>query len=135
MSAADRKLLELERRVIGLSQENAYQSALKLVDEAVADPSLDRSKAIRRLVTIASGIARIIGDLNLVKRYSELRLTCDPDSAIVLYTLADCLAMQGETDQATKFARQSYELSLAQSDEQGKALAELFENRFPGVRS
>jgi hypothetical protein len=74
LSAVDRKLYELEGSVIGLLQLKDYQGALKLVDDAVADPSLDRNHTARGLVQIASGIARIIGDGDLVRRYCELRL-------------------------------------------------------------
>jgi hypothetical protein len=132
-SPAERKLYELDRRVIELFHLNDYQAAMKLVDDAVADPTLNRAQTIRRLVPIASVIARIIGDLDLVKRYCELRLACDPEDTVARYALADCLALQGKTDEAVDTARKAYELNLG-SGKVGDGLAELIEKRFPEIK-
>ncbi|HTA22312.1 MAG TPA: hypothetical protein VK763_02180 [Terriglobales bacterium] len=119
--------------MIGLLKVKDYQGALKVVDDTIADPSLDRNRTTRGLAQIASTIARIVGDFDRARRYCELRVACDPEDAMALYVLADCLDHQGEADQAMKIARKSYELSLARRGAQGEGLVELIETRFPRV--
>ncbi len=134
LSPADRKLYELEVRLLELFRLNDHQGALKLVDDAIADPSLDRNRMMWSLIPIASVIARTIGDFDLARRYCEQRVACNPNDAMALYKLADCLDLQGEAQRARKVACESYELSLARSGVQGEGLAELIENRFPGIK-
>jgi hypothetical protein len=86
------------------------------------------------LAPIASVIARVMGDLSLVKHYSELRLACDPDDAMGLYTLADCLSVQGRAEEAKEIAGKAHRISLSQESLQGRDLAELIERRIPGAK-
>jgi hypothetical protein len=135
LSLAERRQYELEKRVVRLMQLNDYRGALNVIGDSIADPSLDRNLTTRMLAPIASVLARIVGDLDLVKHYCEQRLTLDPDDPMALYTLADCLALQGDATQASKLAHKSYALSLVQPGGQGKGMAELIENRFPEVKA
>jgi tetratricopeptide (TPR) repeat protein len=134
-SPSERKLLELEKRLIELVRLDDYEGALKLVDDATAEPSLDRNGIMGSLIPVASVVARIIGDLDLARRYCEQRVASDPGNAMALYELADCLALQGKSAEANKVARQSYALSLAQGTAQGQSLAELIEHRFPKIKA
>lgn len=135
VSSIDRRLCELESQVLESFRLNDYQAALRLVDDAITDPTLDRNKVMWSLVPIASVIARNIGNIDLAARYCKLRLAYDPDNAMALYTLADCLARQGKNEDAKEIARKSRKLSLGNGAVKGRGLAELVEQRFPESKS
>lgn len=132
---ADQELYELERSAIQLLELNDYKAVLKLVDDAIANPRLDRNQTVRLLTPIASAVSRTMGDFALMKYYCELLLSCDPYDPRALYTLANCLVLQGKTEAAKEIARKSYQLSLAKGGIHGDGLTELIEQRFPDVKS
>jgi hypothetical protein len=134
-SPAERNLPELELRVTELAQLDDYAGALWLIDEAIADPNLDRNRTIRRLVPIAAAVARTIGDIQSAQRYYDLWLTCDPDETLALYGLACCLKKQGKADEANRVAGKCYKLCVAEGGEIGEGLAEMVVKRFPEVAS
>src|SRR5437879_1982949 len=106
-SPSECKLFELEERLIELVRLDDYEGALKLVDDATADPSIDRDGIMRSLIPMASVIARIKGNLDLARRYCEQRVAYDSDNATALYALADSLALQGKIDEAKRIAFRS----------------------------
>ncbi len=53
---------------------------------------------------------------------------------MALYSLADALFQEGQTDLAKQFAVKSYELSVQRDTEQGRALIELIIKRWPEIR-
>jgi ATP-dependent Clp protease ATP-binding subunit ClpA len=132
---SERELHELQGRVIRLFQLSDYQGALKLVNNAIADQRLNHCQTIRTLGGIASVIARTTGDIDLARHYCEQRVACDPDDAMALYELADCVALQGKTNDANEIASRSYKLCLGQKTAQDRGLAELIEHRFPEIKS
>jgi len=134
-SPADRRQYELEARVIDLLRLNDFDGALRVVNEALSDPSLDQVQTTRTLALVASQISRISGNLDLAMRYSERLLACSPNNAMAIYVLADCLALQGRTGEAEEWAYQSYRLCLEQTDAHNRSLAELIEHRFPRSKS
>ena len=134
-SPAERSLDDFELLATELAQLDDYAGALKLIDKAIADPSLERNQTVRRLVPIASAIATTIGDLQSVQRYYELWLTCDPDETLALYGLACCLKKQGKADEASKVAGKCFKLSVAEGGEIGKGLAEMIVKRWPEFRT
>jgi tetratricopeptide (TPR) repeat protein len=134
LTPAERRMGELENRVIELMQAHDYRGALKIVDDALADPSLGRTPAMRTSLSIAAIIARIIGDIDLAIHYYQLEVARDPDSALALYGLAWCLKEQGKADEARKAASRSYQLSLAQHGAIGEGLVELIEKQFPEIK-
>jgi ATP-dependent Clp protease ATP-binding subunit ClpA len=135
LSPAERKLYEVEGRLLELFRLDDYEGALKLVDDTIADPAFERNQTVRMLTPIASKIARIISDLDVVKHYCELLLACDPDNQMGLFTLADCLSLQGKKEEAMEIANKAHELSLAQGSVQARSLAKLIEHRFPEIKS
>ena len=135
LSPAERKLSEVEARLLELFRVDDYKGALTLVNDAIADPGLERNQTVRMLVPIATNIARIMGDFDLVKHYCEILLACDPDNPMGLYISADCLSLQGKTNDARQIAHKAHQLSLAQESVQGRSLAELIEHRFPEIKS
>jgi tetratricopeptide (TPR) repeat protein len=122
-------------RIADLSRLGEHRSALKLLDEQIAGSTQYRNETIRALAPIATAISRTIGELQLVRGYCEQRLAVDPEDPAALYELADCLSLLGETEVAKKYARKSYELSLARGGAQGGGYADLIEQRFPEVKT
>jgi tetratricopeptide (TPR) repeat protein len=75
-----------------------------------------------------------IGDFKAARRYCEERLRRKPDDAMALYSLADCLARQGEIDEARRRAAECLRAASLQGGEQGKGIVELVQNRFPELK-
>ncbi len=83
---------------------------------------------------LASNTARSLGDFATVKRYSELLLANDPDDAMALFALGDCLEELGEMETAKKYAMKCYERGLAMEGVLGNSIIELLEKRFPDIK-
>jgi hypothetical protein len=114
-----------------LSSRGEQRSALKLLDDLMAESVPERSLRIRHLAPLATATARSIGDLLLVKHYCELRLANDPDDVVALYGMADCLVQQGNPDEARPYIAKCYELTAAIGSGVSQDLIELLQRRFP----
>ena len=79
----------------------------------------------------ATVIALQVGDLTAARRYCEERVSYTPDEPMALFALADCLARQGEIEEARRRATDCRKAALAQNQELGKGIVELVEKRFP----
>ena len=64
---------ELERRLIGLLQQEDYAGCFTLVEGALANPDLDMRLTRAMLVPIAHNTARIVRNTALITRYAQLR--------------------------------------------------------------
>ena len=125
---------ELTRRVGEFVSRREGQSALQLLDDYIAEPGLDRKLRIRSLGHFAAFTAIEVGDLNTARRYCEELLADKPDDTMALYALADCLARQGETDEAGRRAAECRRAALSRGEEFGKTMVELLEKRFPDIK-
>ena len=129
-----RQLVETVRRVGDLVSRGDGPSALQLLDDFMGEPGQGRELRVRLLGSFAAITAESIGDLKTARRYLEEMLGHDPENPFTLYSLADCLARQGETNEAKQYAAKSHELALAHGGTRGEALVELLEKRFPETR-
>lgn len=127
------KMKALVLQLFDLSRKGKHRDALKLLDQAMAEPGAEPAAKVRVLSPIAAIISQKTGDLRLVRKYCEKTVACDPENPMALYALADCLALQGEEENAKKYALRCYELSLARPDSVGPSIIELLEKRFPDV--
>jgi ATP-dependent Clp protease ATP-binding subunit ClpA len=125
---------ELTRRVGELVSRREGQSALHLLDDYIAEPGQDRKFRIRSLGHLAAFTAVEVGDLNTARRYCEELLADKPDDAMALYALADCLARQGETDEARRRAEECCRAALSRGEKFLKIMVELLEKRFPDFK-
>jgi tetratricopeptide (TPR) repeat protein len=110
------------------------QEALQLLDDFMTEPGQDRKLRMRLMGGFAAITALQIGDLKTARRYCEERLAYTPDDPWALYALADCLARQGETNEARRLAAECHRAALLLGDERGKAIVELVEKRFPELK-
>jgi ATP-dependent Clp protease ATP-binding subunit ClpA len=131
-SAEERKFLETIRRVGVLVSRGEGRSALQLLDDFMAEPGQDRQLRTS-LLHLAAVTAMQIGDLKTAQRYCEERLSYTPQDPMVLYALADCLARQGEIDEAAQRADDCRRAALSRG-EQGKGIVELVKKRFPELK-
>jgi ATP-dependent Clp protease ATP-binding subunit ClpA len=135
LSPPERRLFDVEAQAIALAQGEDYAGALKLLNDAIEDPSLDRNQTVRKLAPLASATAMRIGNLDLEKRYYELEIATDPNNALAHYGLAYCHKKQGKIDEAKRIARRTYQLSVAKGGAIGEGLAEMIERQFPEAKS
>jgi tetratricopeptide (TPR) repeat protein len=126
--------VKLVRTVGELVSQGQGQKALHVLDGFMAEPGQDREMRMRLMGGFAIITALQIGDLKTARRYCEERLAYAPDDAMALYTLADCLARQGETDEARRRATECLGAASSRGDERGKGIVELVEKRFPELR-
>jgi Flp pilus assembly protein TadD len=133
-SAQERELLETIRRVGELVSRGEGRKAAQLLDDFMAKPGQDRKLRMRLLGHFAAVTATQIGDLKTAQRYCEERLSYTPQDPMALYALADCLARQGETDEAGRRAADCRRAALSQDDALGKGIVELVEKRFPELK-
>jgi len=87
--------------------------------------------------TVTLGIEKIFAADNLSPRWGPVsfhRLPYAPQDPMALFALADCLARQGETGEATRRAADCHRAALSQGDERGKSILELVERRFPELK-
>jgi ATP-dependent Clp protease ATP-binding subunit ClpA len=131
-SAEERKFLETIRRVGQLVSRGEGRSALQLLDDFMAEPGQDKLRM--SLLHFAAVTAMQVGDLKIAQRYCEERLSYTPQNPMALYALADCLARQGEIDEAGRRAADCRRAALSRGDEQGKGIVELVEKRFPELK-
>jgi Flp pilus assembly protein TadD len=131
-SAEERKFLETIRRVGELVSRGEGRSALQSLDDFMAEPGQDRQLRMS-LLHFAAVTAMQIGDLKTAQRYCEERLSYTPQDPMALYALADCLAWQGETNDAARRAADCRRAALSQG-EHGKGIVELVEKRFPELK-
>jgi tetratricopeptide (TPR) repeat protein len=126
---------ELIRRVSKLVGRGKGKKALRLLDDYMAEPGQDRELRMRFLGHFAVVMATKIGDLKTARRYCEELLAYSPGEPMSLYALADCLARQGETDEARRRAADCRKAALSRGDELGKGMVELVERRFPELKA
>jgi len=100
----------------------------------MSEPGQDRKLRIRLMGHFAAITALQIGDLSAAQRYCEERLSYSPEDPMALYALADCLARQGQMDEAKHRAVDCRRAALSRSDEIGKGVVELIEKRFPELK-
>jgi hypothetical protein len=125
---------EFIRRVGELVSGGEGQSALRLLDDYLAEPGQDRKLRIRSLGHFAAITAVQLGDLDTARRYCEERLAYTPDDPMALYLLADCLARQGETDEARRRAADCRSAALSKGEVVAKVMVDLLEERFPDFK-
>jgi hypothetical protein len=101
----------------------------------MAEPGQDRKLRMRLLGGFAAVTAAQIGDLKTERRYCEERLAYNPEDPMALYHMADCLARQGETDEARRRAADCRKAASLKGDEIGKGIVELIEKQFPELKA
>jgi hypothetical protein len=127
-----RRLLQtIIPQVKELESRGEQRSAMKLLDDLMAEEVPERSLRIRYLAPLATTTALAIGDLLLVKHYCELRLANDPDDVQALYGMADCLVKQRNPDEARPYIAKCYELVAARGSGVRQEFIELLQRRFP----
>jgi tetratricopeptide (TPR) repeat protein len=129
---AESHLTSFTREIFALSKSARHKEALALLDEAMAKTT--DVWHLLALCSLAIATARSSGDFNARRSYCERRLALDPEDPMILFELADCLALQGEMDLAKKQAVKSYELSMAKGGVLGKGVLQLLERRFPEIK-
>jgi hypothetical protein len=132
--------IDLLRRTINesskLSKRGETRQALKLLDDAIADAIREnRTSWARTLSRHASVIADNLGDLDLVRRYSEQCLACDPENPATLSGLADVLRRQGEVGLAQEYALKSYRLCMRGDTDVHRAIRESLLDAWPELQS
>ena len=123
----------LMRRIARLVKSGKRRKALKLLDDFMAEPIEDRISRIKNFAPHAYAIAFGMGDFPLAKKYCEQALAYDPNSLLSLYGMADLSNLQGDHEQAQKYAVQCYELAAVRTDPLGKGFVELIQKRFPDL--
>jgi tetratricopeptide (TPR) repeat protein len=123
----------LIRRIARLVRGGKPRKALELLDDFMAEPVGDRISRIKNFAPQAYAIAFGMGELPLAKKYCEQALAHDPDSLLSLYGMADLSNLQGDHEQAQKYAVQCYELAVVRTDPLGKGFVELIQKRFPDL--
>jgi tetratricopeptide (TPR) repeat protein len=126
--------IELIRRVQQFVFMKNCQSALRLLNDYMAESGEDRKLRMRSLGGFAANTAIQLGDLNAVQRYCEESLAYTPDDPMALYTLADCLDRQGKVEDARQHAADCRRAALSQGEEFGKIMVKLVETRFPDFK-
>jgi tetratricopeptide (TPR) repeat protein len=126
--------VELIQAVFELVNRGEGQKALRLLDDFMGERGQDRALRVRSMGGFAAIIALQIGDLKAARRYCEECLTYASDDAMALYRLTDCLARQGETDEARRRAAECHIAASSRGDERGKRIVELVERRFPELK-
>ena len=106
--------------------------ALALLDDAMTKAAGDWQ--IGPFAQIATIISRSMGSLDLMRSYCEQQLALDPENALALYNLADCLALQGQPELAKQYAAKSYETSKAKGGDEGRRICRRIETRFPDIK-
>jgi tetratricopeptide (TPR) repeat protein len=134
-SRTSRAESELIRRVGELVSRGEGQSAMQLLDDYMAEAGQDRKLRIRDLGHFAAVTAAQLGDLNTARRYCEECLAYTPEDPMALYFLADCLARQGETDEARRCVADCRRAALSKGEVLGKVMVELVEKRFPDFKA
>jgi ClpA/ClpB-like protein len=126
---------ELARRVLEFVHRGEGQSALQLLDHYMAEPGQDRKLRMRLMGGFAAITAAQIGDLKTERHYCEECLAYTPEDPMALYHMADCLARQGETDEARRRAVDCRKAASLQGNEIGRAIVALIEKRFPELKA
>lgn len=126
--------VELIRSVGELVSGGKGQEALQLLDDFMAEPGQDRKLRMRLMGHFAAITALQIGDLKTAQRYCEERVAYTPEDPMALYALADCLARQGQIDEARRRAADCRKAALSRSDNIGKSVVELIQKRFPELK-
>lgn len=129
------ELRDTIRHVSELVGRGKGRKALKLLEQYFAEPGRERELRMRFLGQFAAVQATRAGDLKAAQGYCEELLSYDPQDPLALYALADCLAQQGEADEARKRASDCHRLAQSRGDEIGKGVVELVERRFPELNS
>jgi len=129
--AQSRPETDLIRRVGELVSREEGQKALEVLDSYMAEPGQDRKLRMRLLGGFAAQTALQVGDLKAARSYCEERVGYTPEDPIALFALADCLARQGEVEEARRRASDCHKAALAQNEELRKGMVELIEKRFP----
>jgi len=107
------------------------QSALQLLDDYMGEAGQDRNLRMCSLGHFAALTALQVGDFSTARRYCEECLTYTPEDPMALFTLADCLDRQGETDEARRRVAACRRAGLSRGDEYGKIILRMVEIRFP----
>jgi len=107
---------ELIRRVGELISQQEGQSALQLLDHYMGEAGPDRKLRMCSLGHFAALTAVQLGDLNTARRYCDELVGHNPGDPMALYVLADCLARQGETDEARRRSADCRKAALSQGE-------------------
>jgi tetratricopeptide (TPR) repeat protein len=130
-SAQSRPEAVLTRRVGELVSRGEGQKAMEVLASFMAEPGQDRRLRLRLMGGFATVIALQVGDLKAARSYCEERVSYTPDDPMALFQLADCLAREGEVEEARRRATDCRKAALAHNEERGKRIVELVEKRFP----
>ena len=107
---------------------------MQLLDDYLAEAGQDRKLRIGHLGHFAALTAVQLGDLNTARRYCEECLAYSPEDPMALYALADCLARQGEIDEARRRVADCRRAALSKGEVVRKIMFELVEKRFPDFK-
>jgi Tfp pilus assembly protein PilF len=119
-----------------LSKRGEHLKALKVLDDAIAEAVKEnRPVWICVLSRHASVLADQMGDLALVRAYSEQCLRHDPDNPLALLGLADVLHRQGEHGLARQYALKSYRISSQRDTELDRAVVESLLKTWPDLQN
>jgi hypothetical protein len=132
--AADDVIRATISKVEELRRRGEQRSAMKVLDDLMAEQVPDRSIRIRNFAPLATAIARSIGRFDLVEGYCRLRLADDPGDIMALYGMAECIVRQGDIDTAKMYATKCYELGLRRGDAHGKEFVDMLMKRFPEMK-
>lgn len=94
--------------VLDRAKQEGDREALNLVESLLAEPGRDRDSTLREVWFTAAMLARVEGDLPLVRHYCEELLASDSEDPLALYVLAGCLEQQGHHEEAKRYAEKSY---------------------------
>lgn len=117
-----------------LWNSDQHGPALKLLDENIALAKRDGMESwVRMLSRQATLIATSNGDLERSRKYCEDVLRSSPTDALALYSLAEVLFRQGETELAQRIAAKSYAIVQRSDSSNNTALKELLLHSWPEV--
>ena len=118
-----------------LLQEDQYQQALTVLDEAIPEAArAGQNIMVCTLCHHAAVIAGFMENLELAKHYYKQSLASDPENSRALYGLATISADQGDHETAKQYAARCYH-ALTQNDEDNlrKSLMDLLLKNWPEV--
>jgi hypothetical protein len=111
------------------------QSALRLLDDYMAEAGQDRKLRMCSLGHFAANTALQLGDFSTARRYCNESAAYTPEDPMAFYALADCLDQQGETEEARRRVADCRRAALSLGDEYGKIILRMVEIRFPNFKA
>jgi tetratricopeptide (TPR) repeat protein len=116
-----------------LMESGQYEEALAILDRAIKS-SLAASPDtawIRTLYHHAAVIADFAAKPDLVKRYYEESLRCDPKNPRALYGLAKAYSDEGDVQLSVSYAKRCYDVLNEGTHSENRGLLQLIAKRWP----